>query len=140
MYHRRRPATPKARAEFQTPYGWVPLRPALATAIGALITWVADLANRMAERYPRCPEPSAEPAVVLVDEIDLHLHPKWQRKLMSFLTDRFPNTQFIATAHGPLGRAGRGRREPRGAAPAKAIMSSSTTMWTTSATGASIKS
>src|SRR5262249_19666883 len=41
-------------------------------------------------------------AVVLVDEIDLHLHPTWQRKLIGFLTERFPNTQFIATAHSPL--------------------------------------
>jgi predicted ATP-binding protein involved in virulence len=67
-----------------------------------LITWVADLASRMAERYPESKTPLAEPAVVLVDEIDLHLHPKWQRKLISFLTERFPNTQFIATAHSPL--------------------------------------
>ena len=67
-----------------------------------LITWVADLASRMVERYPDSPNPLAEPAVVLVDEIDLHLHPIWQRKLMGFLTERFPNTQFIATAHSPL--------------------------------------
>lgn len=92
---------PKARAEFRTPYGWVPLRQ-LGYGYQTLITWVADLANRMAERYPDSKNPLAEPAVVLVDEIDLHLHPKWQRKLMSFLTDRFPNTQFIATAHSPL--------------------------------------
>jgi predicted ATP-binding protein involved in virulence len=44
----------------------------------------------------------SEPAVVLVDEIDLHLHPKWQRTIMSFLTERFPNVQFIVTAHSPL--------------------------------------
>lgn len=92
---------PKARAEFQTPYGWVPLRQ-LGYGYQTLITWVADLANRMAERYPDSKNPLAEPAVVLVDEIDLHLHPKWQRKLMSFLTGKFPNTQFIATAHSPL--------------------------------------
>ncbi|MBP3959610.1 AAA family ATPase [Gemmata sp. G18] len=92
---------PKPRAEFQTPYGWVPLRQ-LGYGYQTLITWVADLANRMAERYPDSANPLTEPAVVLVDEIDLHLHPKWQRKLMSFLTERFPNTQFIATAHSPL--------------------------------------
>jgi len=37
-----------------------------------------------------------------LDEIALHLHPKWQRKLIGELTERFPNTQFIATAHSPL--------------------------------------
>ncbi len=92
---------PKARAEFQTPYGWVPLRQ-LGYGYQTLITWVADLVSRMAEHYPNSEDPLAEPAVVLVDEIDLHLHPKWQRKLISFLTERFPNTQFIATAHSPL--------------------------------------
>jgi hypothetical protein len=92
---------PKARAEFKTPYGWVPLRQ-LGYGYQTLITWVADLTSRMAERYPDSANPLVEPAVVLVDEIDLHLHPKWQRKLMGFLTERFPNTQFIATAHSPL--------------------------------------
>jgi predicted ATP-binding protein involved in virulence len=63
---------------------------------------VTDLANRMVERNPDSADPLADPAVVAVDEIDLHLHPIWQRKLMGFLTERFPNTQFIATAHSPL--------------------------------------
>jgi len=92
---------PQPLAEFKTPFGWVPLRQ-LGYGYQTLITWVTDLANRMAERYPESKNPLAEPAVVLVDEIDLHLHPKWQRKLMGFLTERFPNTQFIATAHSPL--------------------------------------
>jgi hypothetical protein len=37
-----------------------------------------------------------------VDEIDLHLHPTWQRKIIGFLSERFPNTQFVVTAHSPL--------------------------------------
>jgi predicted ATP-binding protein involved in virulence len=37
-----------------------------------------------------------------VDEIDLHLHPKWQRDLIGFLSERFINTQFVVTAHSPL--------------------------------------
>lgn len=92
---------PTSRAEFKTPYGWVPLKQ-LGYGYQTLITWVADFANRMVERYSDSPDPLAEPAVCLVDEIDLHLHPKWQRELMGFLTKRFPNTQFIATAHSPL--------------------------------------
>ncbi len=67
-----------------------------------MIAWVIDFASRMVDRYPDSPDPLAEPAVVLVDEIDLHLHPKWQRELIGFLTERFPNTQFIVTAHSPL--------------------------------------
>jgi predicted ATP-binding protein involved in virulence len=92
---------PDPKVEFRTPYGWVPLRQ-LSQGYQTLIAWMVDLASRMFERYPDSPDPLAEPAVVLVDEIDLHLHPTWQRKLIGYLTERFPNTQFIATAHSPL--------------------------------------
>jgi AAA domain, putative AbiEii toxin, Type IV TA system/AAA domain len=92
-------ATPTV--EFKTPYGWVHLRQ-LGYGYRSMIAWIVDLASRMVERYPESPDPLAEPAVVLVDEIDLHLHPKWQRDLIGFLTEQFPNTQFIATAHSPL--------------------------------------
>jgi predicted ATP-binding protein involved in virulence len=40
-------------------------------------------------------------AVVLIDEIDLHLHPKWQRQIVGNLTRTFPKCQFIATTHSP---------------------------------------
>jgi predicted ATP-binding protein involved in virulence len=56
----------------------------------------------MLERYPNSNDPLAEPAIVLVDEIDLHLHPTWQRQLIGHLTEHFPATQFIVTAHSPL--------------------------------------
>jgi predicted ATP-binding protein involved in virulence len=92
---------PRPAAEFLTPYGWVPLK-GLSLGYKTVIAWTVDFAARMMERYPHSTDPLAEPAVVLVDEIDLHLHPKWQRTIMSFLTERFPNTQFIVTAHSPL--------------------------------------
>jgi hypothetical protein len=97
------PATtnPTPQAEFKTPYGWVPLRH-LGYGYQTMIAWVTDLAARLVERHPDSPDPLAEPAVVLVDEIDLHLHPRWQRQVMTFLSERFPNAQFIATAHSPL--------------------------------------
>lgn len=92
---------PVPHIEFHTPYGWVPLR-RLGYGYQTLLAWVVDFASRMVERYPDSPDPLKEPAIVVVDEIDLHLHPAWQRKLVPFLTERFPNTQFIATAHSPL--------------------------------------
>jgi energy-coupling factor transporter ATP-binding protein EcfA2 len=92
---------PRPVAEFQTPYGWVPLK-RLSLGYKTVIAWTVDLAARLIDRYPHSKDPLSEPAVVLVDEIDLHLHPKWQRTIMSFLTQRFPNTQFIVTAHSPL--------------------------------------
>jgi predicted ATP-binding protein involved in virulence len=91
----------KPQVEFATPYGWVKLS-GLSLGYRAMITWMVDLASRMFERYPRSRNPLAEPAIVLIDEIDLHLHPKWQRIIMQYLSDRFVNTQFIVTAHSPL--------------------------------------
>jgi predicted ATP-binding protein involved in virulence len=92
---------PRPRAEFKTPYGWVHIKN-LGLGYRTAIAWMVDLAVRLFRRYPNSPDPLAEPAIVLVDEIDLHLHPRWQRTIMDFLTERFPNTQFIVTAHSPL--------------------------------------
>ncbi len=92
---------PRPRAEFKTKYGWVHIDD-LGLGYRTAIAWMVDLAVRMFRRYPNSPDPLAEPAIVLVDEIDLHLHPRWQRTIMSFLSERFPNTQFIVTAHSPL--------------------------------------
>jgi energy-coupling factor transporter ATP-binding protein EcfA2 len=89
------------RVEAKTPDGWVPLR-RLGFGYRSQIAWLVDFASRMFERYPDSPDPLAEPAVVLVDEIDLHMHPRWQRQIIEYLTQRFPNTQFIVTAHSPL--------------------------------------
>ena len=87
--------------EFKTPDGWVSLA-AIGYGYRTFVAWVVDLASRMVQRYSRHQDPLAQPAVVLVDEIDLHLHPTWQRKLMTYLSERFPNTQFIVTAHSPI--------------------------------------
>ena len=92
---------PRPRVEFLTPYGWVSLS-SLGLGYRTTIAWMVDLAVRLFKRYPDSEDPLAEPAIVLVDEIDLHMHPQWQRTIMEFLTERFPNTQFIVTAHSPL--------------------------------------
>jgi len=84
-----------------TIHGRVLLRD-LSLGYNTALTWVIDLARRMFERYPDSPDPLAEPAVVLVDEIDLHLHPRWQRELLQTLDRIFQRTQFIVTAHSPL--------------------------------------
>jgi predicted ATP-binding protein involved in virulence len=92
---------PQPIVQFETPYGWV--RPhQLSLGYKAMLSWVLDLASRMFERYPQSADPLSEPAVVLVDEIDLHLHPRWQRDIVGFLGERFRRTQFIVTAHSPL--------------------------------------
>jgi len=86
---------------FKTKYGWVQLHQ-LSLGFRTLIAWMVDMASRMIDYYPDSSNPLKEPAIVLVDEIDLHLHPSFQRELLDFLTKTFLRTQFIVTAHSPL--------------------------------------
>lgn len=65
-------------------------------------SWTIDLAWRLFTKHPTASDPLSEPGIVLIDELDLHLHPVWQRQVMSSLTAYFPHMQFIATAHSPL--------------------------------------
>jgi len=67
-----------------------------------VLALVLDLTKRLAEANPYLENPAKEgKAVVLIDELDLHLHPKWQRTIVDQLTRTFPNCQFIATTHSP---------------------------------------
>ncbi|GMR21821.1 MAG: hypothetical protein BMS9Abin37_0138 [Acidobacteriota bacterium] len=88
----------RARVEFQTHYGWVPLKD-LSMGYRTLIAWIVDFSRRLYVQNPRSANPLAGPAVVCIDEIDLHLHQRWQRNLMKFLSEIFPKTQFICSAH-----------------------------------------
>ena len=91
----------KPEVEVETSYGWVRMKE-LGLGYQTLIAWMVDLAARLFEQYPESENPLKEPAIVLVDEIDLHLPPQWQRTLIQRLTDIFTQTQFIVTAHSPL--------------------------------------
>ena len=95
------PSSEPGGVRFQTPYGLVPFS-ALSLGYRTTLTWVVDLAMRLFERYPESLDPLSEPGIVLIDNIDLHLHPRWQRCMMENLSDCFPAMQFIATAHSPL--------------------------------------
>jgi predicted ATPase len=92
---------PEQGLQFLSPYGWVRLRD-MSLGYQTLTVWLTDFASKLFIRYPNSKNPLEEPAIVLIDEIDLHLHPSWQRKLIKFLSEIFKNTQFIATAHSPL--------------------------------------
>ena len=85
----------------RTPYGRVPLDQ-VSLGYRTMFAWTVDIGWRLIERYPDSRNPLHEPAIVLVDEIDLHLHPRWQREVRKTLTGHFPRVQFIATAHSPL--------------------------------------
>ena len=92
---------PQPIVEFHTPYGWVEAKD-LSLGYRTSMAWVVDFASRMFDTYQESENPLAEPAVCLVDEIDLHLHPRWQREMIDYLSNLFPNTQFIVTTHSPL--------------------------------------
>lgn len=68
-----------------------------------ILALVLDLAKRLSQANPKLEDPLRDgKAVVLIDELDLHLHPQWQRTIVEQLTQTFPNCQFIATTHSPL--------------------------------------
>ena len=69
----------------------------------SLFALVSDIARRLAIANPISNDPLAEgTGIVLIDEIDLHLHPRWQRKIVKKLCEIFPKIQFIITTHSPL--------------------------------------
>ena len=74
----------------------------LSDGFKIITAMVADIASRMAEANPEAENPLLISGIVLIDEIDLHLHPKWQRKILRQLRNTFPNVQFIVTTHSPI--------------------------------------
>lgn len=67
-----------------------------------ILALVLDLTRRLAQANTKLRDPASESeAVVLIDELELHLHPKWQRSILQSLTTTFPKCQFIATTHSP---------------------------------------
>ena len=66
-----------------------------------MLALAADLARRMAQGNPHLDDPLQSEAVVLIDEIELHLHPSWQQRILADLARTFPNAQFIVSTHSP---------------------------------------
>ncbi len=67
-----------------------------------LLALAGDLAHRLAIANPELSDPLEGQAIVLIDEIELHLHPEWQHRVIPKLLETFPNCQFILTTHSPL--------------------------------------
>jgi len=69
-----------------------------------IIGLAADIAYRCIQLNPHLGENAVTdtPGVVLIDELDLHLHPNWQRHVVADLKNAFPNIQFVATTHSPF--------------------------------------
>lgn len=62
---------------------------------------LGDLARRLILANPEAENPLEGTGIVLIDEIELHMHPSWQRRILHVLREVFPNIQFIVTTHSP---------------------------------------
>ena len=67
----------------------------------SLLIIVCDVARRLAIANPSLSNPREGEGIVLIDEIDAHLHPQWQREILLALQTTFPQCQFITTTHSP---------------------------------------
>jgi predicted ATP-binding protein involved in virulence len=79
---------------------------ALSDGYQSMLAWITDLLGHAFLEHGATAHPEDLHGIVLLDELDLHLHPRWQRRLVPLLREVFPNVQFIATTHSPLVVAG----------------------------------
>ena len=75
----------------------------LSDGVRNMIALVADVAYRMARINSDLGREAAKktPGLILIDEVDMHLHPEWQQLVLQSLMDAFPRVQFVVTTHSP---------------------------------------
>jgi predicted ATPase len=76
--------------------------PALSDGYRAYLGWIADLLFHVCETCPAGKPLVDNRGIVMIDEIDLHLHPKWQMTVLPTIAQALPKIQFIVTSHSPL--------------------------------------
>lgn len=86
---------------FATEDGSIPFRE-LSDGYQSMASWCGDLLYSITQTFPKNRDPLKARGVLLIDELDLHLHPTWRRRLIEFLDTTFPNLQVIATTHSAL--------------------------------------
>jgi hypothetical protein len=74
----------------------------VSQGMSSIFGWVGTLVQRLCEVHGDALEPTIREAIVLLDEIDAHLHPAWQQIVVKNLMELFPNVQFVVTTHSPL--------------------------------------
>lgn len=74
----------------------------LSQGMSSAIGWVGTVVQRLYEVHSEHPRPERRPALVLVDEIDAHLHPEWQARIVPTLREVLPGIQVVASTHSPL--------------------------------------
>ena len=81
----------------------------LSDGFRSVIALAGDLIWRLLQAFPDLDDPTQASGVVLIDELDIHLHPSWQREIAGWLQQVFPNLQFFVATHSPLVAAGAGQ-------------------------------
>lgn len=89
------------RLLFKTPDGIVPLAQ-LSDGYQNVAAWCGDLLFRISQTFGDYANPLSARGLLLIDEMELHLHPVWQRQLRMFVNDTLPNFQIVATTHSAL--------------------------------------
>lgn len=74
----------------------------LSSGTKSVFSLIVDIMLRLYDQQPKIIDPSELQGIVLIDEIDLHLHPKAQKELIINLSKAFPEVQFIVTTHSPI--------------------------------------
>ncbi|MCL1034967.1 AAA family ATPase [Elizabethkingia anophelis] len=74
----------------------------LASGLKSMIAMIGDILIRLYNQQPDVNDPSEFTGIVLIDEIDIHLHPKLQKQIVQQLSKTFPKVQFIASTHSPI--------------------------------------
>ena len=91
--------------QFRTPDGDLPLN-VLSQGTQSIMHCLAHFLFGYAEYYDFPPDLEEKPGILIIDEIDAHLHPSWQRRIIPTLTRHFPNLQIFCSTHSPLMLAG----------------------------------
>jgi predicted ATP-binding protein involved in virulence len=80
----------------------------LSDGYRSIMALAGDLVWRLIQAFPNSNQPLHEQGVALIDELDIHLHPLWQRDIALWLQEQFPHLQFIVATHSPLVASGAG--------------------------------
>ena len=80
----------------------------LSDGYRSVLALAGDLIWRLIQAFPESDHPLDEEGVVLIDELDIHLHPRWQRLIAGWLREQFPNLQFFVATHSPFVAASAG--------------------------------
>lgn len=96
---------PNGTGNLKTPFGKVPISE-LSEGYKSMLSWLAHLIMYLLAAVKWNGDINDIKGIVLIDEVDLHLHPAWQQKVIPWLRESFPNLQFIGCTHSPMTAGG----------------------------------